>query len=247
MQVILKNRILKTFGLILIVNLILSCTVKLNSKPQLLLITGGHDFDTNEFYSLFEALSEFTIDTVSQPYANSFIASGGALKYDALIFYDMWQSINDDEKKAYVNLTDQGKGFLFLHHSLVSYQDWDEFSVIRGGKYLISDPPDSLLDSGYRHDIDLFLTIQDTTNEITGAMNNFMIHDEGYSNILVNKDVTTLLKTSHKDCSEQFAWTKKYHNSGVVYLMGGHDKYAYSNENYKKLIRNSLNYLIDGK
>jgi type 1 glutamine amidotransferase len=247
MQVILKNRILNIFGLILIVNLIFSCTGKLTSKPRILLITGGHDFDTTEFFNLIESLSEFTIDTMSQPKANHFIASGGALKYDALIFYDMWQSINDEEKKAYINLTDHGKGFLFLHHSLVSYQEWDEFSVMRGGKYVIANPPDSLIDSNYRHDIDLYINIQDTSNRITPGMKDFIIHDEGYSNIIVNDDVVPLLKTSHKDCSELVAWTKKYHNSEIVYLMGGHDRLAYKNENYKNLIRNSLNYLTEKK
>jgi uncharacterized protein len=247
MQVTLKNRILNIIGLILILNLFFSCTGILNSKPRILLITGGHDFDSAEFFNLFESLNEFTIDTMSQPNANHFIASGGALKYDALIFYDMWQDINNDEKTAYTNLTDQGKGLLFLHHSLVSYQDWDEFSVIRGGKYVINDPPDSLIDSNYRHDIDLYINILDTSNMITSGMNDFVIHDEGYSNIIVNEDVVPLLKTIHKDCSEQVAWTKKYHKSKIVYLMGGHDRLAYANENYKRLIRNSLNYLVEKK
>lgn len=247
MQVISKKRILYAFGLLLILNLLLFCDSKEHSKAQILLITGGHDFDSTEFFGLFGTFSEFVIDTLSQPYANNLIVSGKASKYAALVFYDSWQTISEAEKKAYLNLTKLGTGFLFLHHSLVSYQEWDEFTKIRGGRYPKSNPPDSLNDGRYRHDIDLMVSIVDSIHSITRGMKDFMIHDEGYSNIVVNDGVTPLLKTNHPDCAGLIAWTNNYNNSKVVYLMGGHDRYAFENENYKRLIGNSLNYLIEHK
>jgi type 1 glutamine amidotransferase len=244
MQVILKNRILNAFGGFLILILLLSCVNGNVKKPRVLLITGGHDFETIEFFNLFESLSDFNVDTLSQPYANQYIGSRKARAYDVLVFYDSWQTISDAEKEAYLDLTDRGKGFLFLHHSLVSYQEWDEFSKIRGGRYHKSDPPDSLRNSWYKHDLDLLVNILDSANTITRGMKDFMIHDEGYGNIMVLDGVTPLLKTKDPGCAEIIAWTNKYKNSKVVYLMGGHDKFAYENENYIKLVRNSLNYLI---
>jgi hypothetical protein len=74
-----------------------------------------------------------------------------------------------------------------------------------------------------------------------------MIHDEGYSNIRVSEGVAPILKTDHPDCAEVFGWTNHYNNSKIVYLMGGHDRMAYENENYKELIRNSLRYLTGSK
>lgn len=243
MEDILKKRSLKLIGWLFIVCLTISCTSQLNQKGEILLITGGHDFDTTEFFNLFDSLTEYRVDTLSQPAANHFIGSGKALNYDVLVFYDSWQEISDEEKKAYLGLTDKGISFLFLHHSLVSYQDWEEFSKIRGGRYYKSELSDSIKDSRYKHDLDLSVEIQDSTHPITKGMRNFVIHDEGYSNIIFNVGVSPLLKTDDPDCAEMFAWTTKYRNSKIVYLMGGHDKMAFRNENYKELIRGALNYL----
>ena len=243
MQDILKNRILHLAGGIIILIFIVSCGTGINQKPRVLLITGGHSYDTSEFFTLFESFDEYHIDTLSQPAANLFIGSGKAEKYDILVFYDYWQQISEAEKEAYLELTKQGKGFLFLHHSLVSYLSWEDFSKIRGGKYPKSNPPDTINDGRYRHDIDIQIQIQDTTHFITKGMNDFTIHDEGYSNVIFFEGITPLLKTNHPDCAENFAWTNQYNNSKVVYLMGGHDKQAYVNESYQDLIKNSLAYL----
>jgi type 1 glutamine amidotransferase len=242
MQDILKKRFIMVLGLFIILSLI-TCVNGPNNKSSVLLITGGHDFDTSEFFQLFESLSEYKVDTLTQPFANNFIESGKADNYDILVFYDSWQTISDSCKEAYMDLTDLGKGFLFLHHSLVSYQEWDEFSKIRGGRYPKSNPPDSLNDGRYKHDLDLLVNIVDSSNFITKGMKDFTIHDEGYSNINVEEGVNPILKTSNPYCAEFLGWTNTYSNSKIVYLMGGHDRLAYGNESYKRLIRNSLRYL----
>jgi type 1 glutamine amidotransferase len=242
MQVISKKRIHSVIGLLLIISTLISCNSK-NNKARILLVTGGHDFDTTEFYGMFASFSEYDFDTLSQPLANKLLAGGIAKTYDAIVFYDSWQTVSEEEKNAYLQLTEIGTGLLFLHHSLVSYQEWDEFSNIRGGRYPKTNPPDSLNDGHYRHDIDLAVTVLDSSNSVTKGMFDFIIRDEGYSNIIVKEDVTPLLKTNHPDCSEVIAWTHKYNNSKVVYLMGGHDIIALRNKNYARLIGNSLKYL----
>ena len=75
-----------------------------------------------------------------QPEANRNIANGKADDFDLLVFYDMWQQISDSEKQAYLNLTLKGKPMLFLHHSIVSYQNWPQFEQIVGGRYVLEAP-----------------------------------------------------------------------------------------------------------
>ena len=244
MQEILTNRRLNAIGLIFILILLTACQRKNPTRHTILLITGGHDFDTTEFYELFNSFPEFTIDTMTQPGANQFIATVSALKYDVIAFYDYWQNISEAEKSAYLELTEKGTGLLFLHHSLVSYTDWEEFSKIRGGKYPVSNPPDTINDGRYKHDLDLQVTIVDNMHQITSGMKDFSIHDEGYNNIRIYGGVTPLLKTNHPDSYELYGWTNHYRNSKVVYLMGGHDKYAYRNSSYVELIRKSIQYLV---
>ena len=233
-------------GLFCFMALFVSCSSEINRKPHVLLITGGHDFDTVEFFEIFESNEEIQLDTMSQPGANILIASGKAGAYDVLVFYDAWQEISEAEKQAYIDLSRQGKGFLFLHHSLGSYQDWKEFSKIRGGGYIKSNPPDSLKDMRYMHDLDLHVEIGDPAHPVTQGMKNFMIHDEGYSNIFTEDSILVLLKTRHPDCAEDIGWTHEYNSSRIVYLMGGHDRYAFENENYRILIRNSIRFLNPG-
>jgi uncharacterized protein len=219
------------------------CHNEYEKKSSVLLITGGHNFDNKEFFDMFSTFRGVRIDTISQPRANRLIASGIADRYDIFVFYDYWQPISGDEKDGYINLTKLGKGFLFLHHSIVSYQDWPVFTLIRGGNYPKSNPPDTIHDGRYRHDIDLMIEIADTSNPITRGMKNFILHDEGYRNVQYREEITPLLMTHHPDCSEIFAWINHYNNSTVITIMGGHDRKAYENPGYRQFIQNSLNYL----
>ena len=98
---------------------------------KILVITAGHEFEPS-FFKIFDSFEDVQYDTISQPKFNERIKNNIADKYNALIFYDMWQEINDAEKKAYIGLIDKGKGIVFLHHSLISYQHWNEFEKIIG-------------------------------------------------------------------------------------------------------------------
>jgi len=238
-----KNGFRISHGISILLFLLYSCGQQVPSKSRILIITGGHNFDTLEFFAVFDQIEGFEYDTISQPQANHLISSGAALKYDALVFYDSWQSIIESEKQAYLDLCEKGVGMLFMHHALVSYQDWAEFTAIRGGRYPKSIPPDTINDGRYRHDIDLKISVSDSSHFITKGMQDFVIHDEGYSNVIYGKDIKVLLTTMNPDCSEIIAWTHMYKNSKIVYLMSGHDKLAYENPNFSKLVENSLNYL----
>ncbi|TVR75159.1 MAG: ThuA domain-containing protein [Marinilabiliales bacterium] len=208
---------------------------------NILLVTGGHSFDQDSFFRMFFSLKGLCVDTLSQPRANSALLSDPVTRYDAIVFYDMWQEISPEEKEAYLALTEWGTGLVFLHHSLVSYQEWDEFTAIRGGKYYESGydyPPEKL--SGYRHDIFMDVTVIDTSHPVTEGLENFRIFDEGYSNIGVLPGVTPLLTTDHPDCHDIIAWAHTYNSSRVVYILPGHDRHAWENENYQALVANSI-------
>lgn len=221
------------------------CSTFQKQNPQILVVTGGHNFDTTEFFDFFINLKNYNVDTVSQPWANEFLGTEEGQSYDAYIFYDMWKIIEEDHKSAYLDLTEKGKGLLFLHHSLVSYQNWDEFFNIIGGRYVAAETTtDSSRHSDYKHDIDLDIEILDTEHPVTKGLSNFTIHDEGYSNLELSENIHPLLGTDHPDCNSPLAWTNKYGNSDIVYLIFGHDKNAYLDDDFRKLIYNSLGWII---
>ena len=212
-------------------------------SPKVLLIAGGHGFERSSFYGMIFSMHDIEIDTIRQPLANRSLLSDTIGQYDVIVFYDMWQNISNDEKEAFVELTKKGTGLVFLHHSLVSYQTWPAFTQIRGGKYYergYNYVPGRF--SGYKHDIVLEVKITAPDHPVTRGLSDFRIHDEGYSNIGINDDVTPLLSTSHPDCSPIVAWANEYNNSKIVYILLGHDNNSWSNDNFRTLFRNAISW-----
>lgn len=209
------------------------------NRVKVLVVTGGHDFDT-AFFTLFREMDGIRYDTVSQPAANGMFLSDSASGYDAIVFYDMVQSISERQKMAFIKLLEGGTGMVFLHHSLVSYQKWDLFHDIVGGKYCEKGFHSASGLSTYKHDLELHIHVADTSHPVTRGIKDFDIHDEGYGNIMVHDYVHTLLTTSHPDCSKDIAWVNSFGNSKIVYLMSGHDSKAWRNPSFKILLRNAV-------
>jgi len=225
-------------------SLIPGSKLKASEKTDILVVTGGHAYDTTTFEQMFTDNKNLNVDFLSQPEANQAMENGRFGDYDAVIFYDMWQDITTDQKEAFINLTEQGVGLVFLHHSLVSYQDWDEFEKIIGGRYLqkgyVDDPSRA---SGFKHDIKMEVSVLDPDHPVTKNMTDFKILDEGYSNLKVNSFVNTLLTVDHPQCADKVAWTNKYNNSRIVYLLFGHDHKAYKDKNFQKLLLNAIEWI----
>jgi uncharacterized protein len=211
---------------------------------KILIITGGHEFEPS-FYKIFDAFEDIQYDTISQPHFNEMLNTGITEKYSALVFYDMWQDISETEKRAFVDLLEKGQGMVFLHHSLVSYQHWDEFIDIIGGKYIdtefYEDP--NMKGSTYKEDITLDIEVFNNNHPVTNGISDFSIYDEGYQFIQMIPGIVPLLITSHPDCTPTVAWTNNYRSAKIVYILLGHDHHAHENKNYRKLIRNAISWV----
>jgi len=229
-------------SLILTSILLLSLACNQPQKLKILIVTGGHDFEREPFFEIFKAIPEIEFTEAVQPQANALYASEEILQYDALVFYDMVQEITDAQKQAFLELLQRGKGIVFLHHSLASYQEWDEFKEIIGGRYHLK-PAEGFGASNYQHDVEVPVQIVDQKNPITKGLTDFVIHDEIYGNFEVVPQVVPLLKTSHPQSTEIIGWAHRYRNSRVVYVQLGHDHYAYENPNYRQLVKQAIEWV----
>lgn len=226
--------------------LLLLATNLFPQTENILIVSGGKAVDKDNFYKLF---SSFSYDTTSKPFAFKLFDLEKIRNYKAIIFYDTYQPIGDEQKKSFLNIFDEGIGVLFLHHSLVSHQEWDEYENIIGGKYFHQpwiDGNKKYGPSTYKHDQDFLIQIVDKNHPVTNGVDDFQIHDETYLNYRVQKHVVPLLRTDYRESGEFLGWTHTYKNSKVVYLMPGHDKNAFENPSFKKLVENSIYYLISG-
>jgi type 1 glutamine amidotransferase len=215
-----------------------------NRTISVLVITGGHEFDTVEFFTTFDALEGIEMDSVYYPESMEVLQSGAIEAYDVLVFYDFVPELPEKDSSIYRELTRRGKPMLFLHHSLCSFQNWEGYMNMVGGRYNMPGfTADSSLISDYRHDIDISVEVTDHTHPVTMGMDHFVIHDEGYSNITILPGIIPLLRTEHPACAPILGWVNTRDESTVVYLMLGHDRNAYQNPAFIQLLNNAIHWL----
>jgi type 1 glutamine amidotransferase len=227
-------------GLLIFLVLILSSISVSARKINVLVITGGHDFDRKSFFEMFDSFQDISYTELKQPEANIQLGTIDPRTFDMVVFYDMPKTITESEKANYYQLLKLGKGLLFLHHSQCSYQNWDGYKTIVGGKYHEEkNAPES---STYQHDVTFTVKIFNPKHPVTKGIKDFEIVDEVYGNTEVLPGVTPLLSTEHPQSSKLIGWTHKIENSRIVYIQPGHDKNSWFNPNYQKLIRQAIEF-----
>ncbi len=211
-------------------------------KISVLVISGGHGFKHEPFYDIFNSIPSITYDTLVQPQANALIASPGVNKYDVLVFYDMFDSIAPKQQEAYVSLLKKGTSMIFLHHSLVSYQNWPEFIQIVGGQYHTQPVVvnGDTLKTSYEHDVNISVKVENKKHPVTRGISDFDIVDEVYGGVEILPQVKPLLSTTHPKSMRYLAWINHYGKSDVLYIQLGHGPSGYSNPNFRKLIQQAI-------
>ncbi len=231
------------FGL-LTLTLLLSCNQIQSYK--ILVITGGHAYDTVNFKRLFDQMEGVETYWLSHPDANAVYASDTVYDFDALVFYDLNQEITVEQQGDFMNMLDEGQGLVFLHHSIASYQDWPEFKSVLGGKYYLEPElvnGDSVAASTYFHDEEVRAIIMDPKHPITKDMSDFDIHEETYAQYEILPEVKAFIRTEHANSGAYLAWTNTYANSRIVYLQFGHDNNAYSHPQFRELLLNAIRWV----
>lgn len=211
-------------------------------KIKVLIVSGGHGFKKKPFYDVFNSIPSIAYDTLVQPRANELIASPDVNRYDVLVFYDMFDVISPAQQEAYTNLLKKGASMIFLHHALVSYQNWPEFIRIVGGQYHTQPVVvnGDTLKANYEHDVNIPVKVEDTKHPITRGIHDFEIFDEVYGDVEILPGVKPLLSTTHPKSMRYLAWVNHYGNSDVVYIQLGHGPSGFSNSNFRKLIRQAI-------
>ena len=215
--------------LILVISLLFLNINASASKLKILIVTGGHDFDRESFFQMFDSFNNMTYTELIHPEARVQLGTIDLASFDAVVFYDMPKTITDEEKKSYYRLLSAGKGLLFLHHAICAYQEWPEFESIVGGKYYEKKKDDKFGASSYQHDVDFYVQMVHTSHPVIKGMKEFVLHDEVYGNLEVLPEIFPLLSTDHPKSNILIGWTLKKENSKIVYIQPGHDKNSYSN------------------
>jgi len=208
-------------------------------KIRVLIATGGHDFDREGFFAMWDAFPAIAYREVEQRKGWEAMTPANLEACDVLVLYDMLQGITDAQKAAFEAFLKRGGGLVALHHCIASHQEWPDYERIIGAKYFLK--PEvrdgkTLPKSTYKHGVVLPVHIADRKHPITRGMSDFEIHDETYGLFLVDPKVHVLLTADHPDSGKNICWTRREGKARVVYLQLGHDNNAYANPNYRKIV-----------
>ncbi len=210
---------------------------------RVLIVTGGHDFEREAFFAMFDSMKDVTYREVVHPNASQMFQPDKRSSYDVLVLYDMNQDIPEEDAEAGLEMLREGKGLVALHHCIASYNDKPEYERIIGGKYFLNETREGdkvIPQSTYDHDQTIDVHVCDPDHPVTKGMKDFTIHDETYKGFRVSDDVHPLLTTDHPKSGKTIAWCHKYWNSPVVYIQLGHDHQAYNNPNYRQFVYQAI-------
>lgn len=207
-------------------------------KISVLVITGGHGFDRLAFFEMMDAFENVEFKELTHPDANAYFLHPEG--HDVILFYDMVQEISEAEMAGFEQLVEQGVGLVFLHHAIVSYQDWDFYRDILGGRY-IENGQENQTQSTYKHEVQFDARIADKDHPITRGMQDFEIFDEVYGQVFVSPEVNVLISSSHPESMEHLMWTQEIRpKTRSVYLQPGHGPEVFADLQYRELLQKSL-------
>src|SRR5450759_1239661 len=231
----------------------LSISISASNPPsspiRILVITGGHDYKVDQFNQMLAGLGENIQYQIAElPAAYEMFLPENRSKYDVLVFYHMWQKITEEQAKVLADCIRQGKPLVVLHHSICAYDDWPEYFNIIGGKYFHK--PTTVNGktypvSSYIHDLHFDVKISNPKNPVTKGITDFEIFDETYKDYYVEPGVTPLLTTDEPTSTPVIGWTKNYGKARVVTLQSGHDVPTFENPNFRKLLKQSIEWVYN--
>jgi type 1 glutamine amidotransferase len=216
---------------------------KPKEKIKAVVVTGGHGFEHDPFFSLFEGYDDIEYFEALQKDDSEIFEDVSGWDYDIIVLYNMTQNISPQRRENFISLLNSGVGLLAIHHTMGSFQDWPEYKKIMGGKYYLKPTAEGGVKrpgSTYKHDIDISVHIADSSHPITRGMVDFNIHDEAYKSCGHEKDNRVLLTTDHPDSDKTVGWVRQYGKAKVCGIQLGHDNKAYANPNYRRLVARAI-------
>lgn len=229
------------------------CNLSVAGEPiRVLVLTGGHAFEKDAFWSVFDEMEGIEYDKAVYPKAFDLLKPGLEKKYDVVVAYDMCTNeISPEQAADFSALLKQGGiGYFGMHHTLAAHRKWAEYPKILGGKYLIEKEVHDGKEQGpssYSHGEDMKIEIADSEHPITKGIKPFEIHDETYKDYWVSKDAHVLLTTNHPKNDPEIAWVHTYGKTPVFYFMLGHDHLAYENPAYREIVKRGIRWLAGEK
>lgn len=170
---------------------------------DVLVVTGGHPFEAEPFFAVFDALDDVAWTAADEPWAG----------HDVVVFYDMpglrftggdppveLVVPSESRRQVFDDLCAAGAGLVFLHHAVASWPAWEGFAELVGARFHYQ--PARLAgvdypDSGYRFDVTHTVEVLEADHPVcAGVGGSFVLTDELYCFPVLTERVTPLMRTT---------------------------------------------------
>jgi uncharacterized protein len=181
---------------------------------DVLVVTGGHPFDAQPFFAVFDAMTDVRWTAASTPEAG----------HDVVVFYDMpglrftrsdppleMIQPSNAQREVIHQLCAAGVGLVFLHHAIASWPAWHEYAELIGGRFHYA--PGTLggtayPDSGYRFDVRHTVQVLAPEHPVcAGLGSSFTLTDELYCFPVLDQTITPLLRTTFDTADSSQFWS----------------------------------------
>lgn len=173
------------------------------SSVKVLVVTGGHPFEPEPFFGIFDAIG-------LDHWSRSVHPEPG---HDVVVFYDMpglrftggdppveFPPPSDEAKRVIERLQSDGTGLVFVHHAVAGWPAWEDYAELVGARFHYQ--PGTLRgveypDSGYVFDVRHTVSLVDADHPVCeGLPERFELTDELYCFPVLESDVVPLMRTS---------------------------------------------------
>lgn len=208
-------------------------------KLQVAVVTGGHPFNEQEFFKLFEGYDDIAYKHLPQKTGGEMCDDIAGWPYDVIVLYNFNQQIMPKQQENFVKLLDKGVGLVILHHANDAYMQWPLYHEISGVESHFSPWTQNgvpMATAGFKGGVKYRVHVVDATHPITRGLADYDMVDETYCGRSFSPENHVLLTIDESSSDKTVGWTKTYRNARVCYLQAGHDETAYRNPNYRTLI-----------
>jgi type 1 glutamine amidotransferase len=220
-------------------------SAKHQEKLKIVVVTGGHDFEYAPFFAMFDSFDNVQYVEAEQRDDSEIFGDITGWDYDVIVLYNMTQKISPKRQANFIKLLNRGVGLVGVHHSIANFQDWPEYRNIIGAKYYLKVTTENGITyprGEYKHDVDINVYVTDTIHPVTRGLSDFSVNDETYGKWTFDSGNHLLLTTDHTASNRQLAWVRNYKNARVCFIQLGHGSRAYANPNYRRLVKQAINF-----
>ncbi len=156
--------------------------------------------------------------------------------YDVLLFYTSAMQLTKAEEAGLKKFLDEGGGIVGLHGASLSFGKSQFWTNLIGARFTGHIPGTHKL----------HIVIVDKSHPITAGLHDFSIVDEEYKHRFAPVEKHVLLRfrerppQSDQKANMDIAWTRKLGNGRVFYCALGHDKQAWENPSWQKLVAQGI-------